>query len=236
MMKSNNKQPPDKQTDSMRKWYYIATYLIALVAILGFIFSIIGLRQNSERLTSVAHTLTGLEKNIRSLQNNIEEYNKPLIKFVGYEWALEDSEKPLSCENPPIAIKISYINVSRVPLKINDYEIGVKFGEVNLPFETEYRTKEMILAPGERFTYTYSSDTEMKKYSSRNKSPRSEPLFSVSSMIKFTKIEGDVEYEYQAIHKIPFSCVKKGKSPKFENYGFTSFQTIKENIIPKYKP
>lgn len=129
-----------KQLDEInkfRKWYYISTYLIAVVAIIGFIFSIYNSYQNSKQIVEFSKTLSAFENNMRKLERNMSLINEPLLKFIGCEFRLKDSSKELSCNNPPISIRVRYQNVSKVPLHVLNSDTVIKWGKFALPVTTE---------------------------------------------------------------------------------------------------
>lgn len=215
------------EISKFQKGYYISTYLIAVIAIIGFVFSTYNSYQNSKQIIEVSKTLSGFERNIRKLERNISLINEPLLKFVGAQWRLKDSSKELSCNNAPVAIRLAYQNVSKVPLVIENTSLVIKYGKLPLPVTSEAKFNEMILVPGEQFHWTYSGQ-DLTQATSVSKGSDTDPLLSIESDIGFSDIERSKKYKYIAIHKIPFSCSERVAEYKFAFYGFSAFRAVKE--------
>jgi len=117
--------------------YFISTYFIAVIAILGFIYSI-----NSSKKMS---------KTLESFNESIADFTEPVIKFNDYTY-FYDKDKKMDCENAPIGIHFTYINKSIIPIKLNGV-CEISYGEMK--FSTD-RIKEInqsedpiIISPGE---------------------------------------------------------------------------------------
>lgn len=215
MSKMNNNQ------SGLSKWYIFPTWILAIMAVIGFIFSVRSSLEFATKLNELTKTLVNLEK-------QVELSFTPLLKLVDYRWIIKDKTKDISCQNAPIAIDIAYKNVSRVPLRMIDNEIDFYLGELKLSITIRNESKESILSPGEMWHNTFSG---IKNFTSKPKKLNERPLIRIKSLIKYSNIEGNVFYIYEATHIIPFSCLEPPtKETNFFEQKIRSFRTELETI------
>lgn len=190
-------------------FYYIATYIISLVAVLSLYLSIKSSRKTAEALTTV--------------QKGFASLTEPLIKVVGHEW-LKDSDK-ISCQTPPIGILIFYKNMSNVPVLIEEPNFTVHYGEKLLnDVITKIQHKEdgyKILAPGETMQAGTTQKELFQKHLCTPKNPLVPPNLIVEFKTKFISLSTREEYTYSAKIEVFFNC---------EQPDFHSSRTIFENL------
>jgi hypothetical protein len=215
----------------LQKWYYISSPIIALIAVLGFVLSLYSSYEMTDQLGAFSNTLSGFDKNLESLAHTINKSNEPLLKYAGQAWRLMNSSKELSCSNPPISIRFSYVNVSKVPLQIKDHKVVFKRGVKTLDIDTEQKSGDLILSPNEAFSY-YLSGEGLASILSEARRPDGDPEFSVSSVINVLDLEGRAEYTYVADTIIPFSCSEISiRNPvEYKSYGFSNYRQIRESF------
>jgi hypothetical protein len=116
-----------------QKFYYIATGVIAFIAVAGFFVSI----QSS---SMVRQTLVGI-------QNNLAIQVQPTISLIDSRWV---GEKEITCEAPPIGIVFDIMNTSTVPVQLSEGEFKLFFGDMELPksMQTVGSVGEIILGSG----------------------------------------------------------------------------------------
>jgi hypothetical protein len=85
--------------------YYVATFVIAMVALLGLALSFRTARQTSAALVRI--------------QDGFRAYTEPLVVFSGFQWVNDRGDEPISTENIPKGIRIIYKNVSNIPIQIH---------------------------------------------------------------------------------------------------------------------
>jgi hypothetical protein len=193
-------------------FYYIATYVISLVAVISLYLSIQSSRKVAEALTTVQRGLISL--------------TDPLIKLVDHKWAME-SER-LSCESPPIGIFVYYKNMSNVPVLIENSNLTVWYGEKLLDDAvTNIEHKEdstQILAPGETLQSGTFQKELFQKYLCTPKSPMDRPNIIVQLTIEFSSLATREKYTYKAKQEIFFNC----QQPDFHG-GRTIFENLDKN-------
>ncbi|WP_022958190.1 hypothetical protein [Spongiibacter tropicus] len=196
----------------LEKWYYIATYVIASVAVLSLHLSVRSSRKVSEALTTVQRGLISL--------------TDPLIKLVDHKWAM-DSEV-LSCESPPIGIFLYYKNMSNVPVLVENSDFKVWYGEKYLDdVVTKIEHQEdgtQILAPGEVLQSGTIQKELFNKYLSSPKSPMERPNIVVLLEINFSSLVTRESYKYTVKQEVFFSCAQ----PDFHG-GRTIYENLEKN-------
>jgi hypothetical protein len=139
-------------SDNWKKWYYISTYLLAVIAITGFIYSI-----NSSMRTS---------KYLTSLENNLNNFTQPNIKLENLNW-LRGSMPP-DCKYPPLGVNVEYINKSIIPIKLVNPIFDIFIGEVFITQDNsalfEQQEKTHVLTAGETIGFTVVRPIDFKRY------------------------------------------------------------------------
>ena len=130
--------------NSWKIGYYVATYILALIAILGFVYSIVTSRSTS--------------KILKDVQQELESSNKALIRVDKIGWFKEGE---ISCDNPPVGIFVNCRNFSNVPIQVYKTDVNFFYGTKELDDSTRTigNAESSILPPGE----TYKVGTVQKE-------------------------------------------------------------------------
>ena len=166
------------------QWYFIATYILAGIAILGFAWSIRSSRKVSETLSIISDAIGAM--------------TIPLIKFAEYRWLMaKENEDATSLS--PVGVKICLRNVSNVPLQIRKRELKCSYGRRVFNEQTHVTGEDSptILAPGDGI---FASDKQTKLYIEYLTRPQPkdfiEPAFKVSVRIEYSKLWKSDHYVY----------------------------------------
>lgn len=194
--------------------YFISTYILALVAVVGFITS----QKSSEKVS----------KTLKLIQKGLSSLSEPLLKFSGYQWVVSgNGTNIISISNPPKGILFSYTNVSNVPIQLIDSHFQVFFGEKLLDepgavVGTE--TKEtFIIAPNESIQSGTVQEDFFVKYLGKPKDRNHPPHINIKLEIDFKTMDGE-EYHYKIHKEIHFDIAQPG---------FQSSKTLRESIERK---
>lgn len=192
--------------------YYIATYILALVAITGFIFSTRSSKNISEVLKSVqedfassTQTLQDTSKTLYDLQREFTLSNQPLIKFNKIKW-FKDGE--ISCDNPPIGVLAICSNLSNVPIQIYETDARFFYGTKEL----DDITKEIgnpgvsIIAPGETHSVGTIQKELFQKYLGREKNVLEPPFLKIKLKIVYSRLGSTERYIYESTQNIGINC------------------------------
>jgi hypothetical protein len=169
--------------------YYISTYILAVIAIFGFIYSLISSSETTKTLDLI--------------QRKILSFTDPIIKFEDYKWLYQDQ---LNCENPPIGINILYKNRSNVPIKLKvDYEIY--YGELKMgkALGTIGQKSEYIVVPGETLGFT-SINKEFFRNLKAKKRVFDPPLLKVRLSGRISDIAETRKYSIELTDAIGIDC------------------------------
>jgi hypothetical protein len=179
-------------------WYYVATYVIALVALLSLYISI-----NSSKKVSEA---------LRTIQRGLTSLTDPLIKFVDYTWITDTGT--ISCETPPTGIMFTYQNLSNVPVIVTETVFRVFYGEKELnDIVSTVKHEEdstQILAPAQRLQSGTIQKELFNKYLSTPKNPMDPPNLLVEFSLRFQSLGTKDCYVYKTKQMIFFSCTQPG--------------------------
>ncbi len=201
-------EPLVATTDSWVIWYYIATYVIAIVALISLYLSIRSSKKVNEALLDI--------------QNGLLSLTDPLVKIAGFSWIKEEGE--LSCENPPKGVMVAYQNMSNVPVLIEKSETEVFFGEKLLDDIVLTKTHKedgfSLLAPGE-VSQMGTLQNQMKKYLATPKDPLAPPNIIFYLLLEYRSVTTNKRFRYRSKKEILFSCDQPklmGNSNIFEEH------------------
>jgi len=191
MLNKPQKTPINKKV--MEHWYYIATYFIALVAVAGFVLSIV----TSRRTTKTSEQLV----------NSLASFVEPVLKFATINFI--PSPKFLDCQNAPQLINYVYRNVSNIPIKVELKSIESFYGDV--PIYTGPRSKvdnkPKILAPGEIWgVVTQSIDKSVQEKMKGKQNMFLSPFIRVELKATISNIGDEKRYDIFLIHQIGVDC------------------------------
>jgi hypothetical protein len=190
-------------------WYYLATYLIAVIALVSLYISINSSKKVSEALKTIQRGLTSL--------------TDPLIKFVGYTWITDTGT--ISRETPPTGIMFTYQNLSNVPVIVTETDFRVFYGEKELnDIVSTFKDEEggtQILAPAQNLQSGTIQKELFQKYLSTPKNPMDPPHLFVEFSVKFQSLGTRDHYLYKTKQMIFFSCTQ----PNFKG-GKAVYETI----------
>jgi len=193
------------------KWYYVATYIIAVVAVVGLYISI---RSSKE----VSLALSTIQKGLVSLTD-------PLIKYSGHKWFMEGEN--ITCDSPPTGILISYKNVSNVPVMIEESSLKVFYGEKEFKDIVSTSKHEedgtLILSPGETLQSGTMQKELFQKHLSTPKNPMLPPNIIVEFWVHFQSLGTKEYYLYKTKQEIFFNC----EQPELL-LGRTIYETIEQ--------
>jgi len=188
----------------MNKWkigYYVATYILALIAILGFIFSIIMSKDTSTIM--------------RNIQQELESSNVPIITINRHGWYKEEGE--ITCDNPPTGIYLECCNISNVPIQV--YEIKMRFSydgeDCPDPVSKLGEASSYILAPGEKFKHGVIRKEFFQKYLKNKKGNGIPPFIRSKSEIVFSRLNFTERYIYKATKEVGFDCTNYKSSQMY---------------------
>lgn len=174
----------------MQEWYYIATYVLAVVAVVGFIYSAV----TNKRTTAA---LLGIERNLKAQVD-------PLITIADFIWQAEGT---VSCENPPVGLNFFVKNISSVPVVIRPNVTKFYFGDLELTSIVSNVGPPMaVLAPGTTVSGGTTQKEEFQKYLGRPKPMNSPPYLTIYYEATFNRFGSDELYSYKTRFNIGFDC------------------------------
>lgn len=175
------------------KGYYVATYILALIAISGFVFSIITSQSTSEIL--------------KNMQQEFASSNQPLIRVDKIGWFKEGE---ISCDNPPVGIFVDCRNFSNVPVQVYKTDVRFFYGTKELDDTTKEigNAESSILPPGESYKVGTVQKELFQKYLRHKKSILVPPFLRVKLEIVFSRLGSTERYIYKTTQEIGFDCSK----------------------------
>jgi len=202
----------DNVTSNWEVAYYISSFVIAFVAVVGFISA----QKSSEK---VSEALVVIQRGLSSL-------SEPMVKFSGYKWLISSSNA-VSASNPPQGIMITYTNVSNVPIQLIDSDFNVLYGNKLLddpgtPMGTETQ-ETFILAPNESTQSGIHDPEVFEKYLSRAKNRTLPPHLNIKLTVNFKTMNNEC-YTYFIHKEIHFNMAQ----PDLQ-----SSKTLKESLEKK---
>ncbi|MDP3182775.1 MAG: hypothetical protein Q8M54_08175 [Desulfobaccales bacterium] len=181
--------------DNWKKFYYLATFIIAFIAILGFIYSI----KSSKEIT----------KTLEIIQQRLIWVTDPMLKISNIGWVVEDTKAPISCNSPPIGLKVEFANCSNVAVQTYKIELRVFIGENELKEIEHYiGSKEIILPPNAPSNCTATMPKSFKAFLGRQKDRLSPPHLNFILEIEYSRLHDNKRYLYITKREILFDCRK----------------------------
>lgn len=176
-------------------WYYIATYLLALVAIAGFWASI----RSSRQATQAAHRV----------QIALGAMVEPIVKVKEYAWAAPTL--PISCNNLPQQVIIGIRNFSSVPAQLHRTDFRTFFGEKELTDlaqnEQVGNDRTVILAPGEILSLNQVQPTEFPQHLKMLTGyPLMGPQFTIRIEAEYSRVGSRRRWLYRTKQVLVFDC------------------------------
>lgn len=179
------------------KWkigYYSATYVLAVIAISGFIYSII----TSQSTTNV----------LDNMQQELAFSNEPLVKIDNCGWFKEGE---ISCDNPPVGVYVDCRNFSNVPVQVRETDARFFYGEKEFTDAVRKvggEASSHILPPGEKFKVGTIQKELFQKYLGDKKSILVSPFLRVKLEVLFSRLGSTELYIYKSTQEIGFDCSK----------------------------
>lgn len=203
----------DELVNTISNWeifYYISTYVLACIAIFGFIFS----QKTSNKVSSA---LMIMEKSLSSL-------SFPMVKLTDYMFEVENVNSYLSESNPPVGLIIEYSNVSNIPIRIIKSKYRLFYGdkELNEP-STPIGTmseKPFIMSPGDVKQSGIRQKTLLIRYLGKPKNIALPPHLNLKLEIEFETFD-NIKWMYNVHREIHFDIA----DPRLK-----SWKTLEENI------
>jgi hypothetical protein len=122
----------------MKKCYYIATYILAFIAVIGFVYSIKTSHDTAEIAKSIqessndiSKTLYGMKEAFKQIEGNFILLARPTL-IIKQTYLLRQGKDKLSCKNPPIGLKVYFKNTSNITIQVTDIKIDIFYGEFEL--------------------------------------------------------------------------------------------------------
>jgi len=196
------------EKDKLLCCYYVATMMIAVIAIAGFILSIISFNSSIESSSK-------LFSHIDKIRERTMWVTDPIVKLTNISFLCDNVNK-VSCDKPPYGIQLTYTNYSNVPITVYKTEHKCFWG--SKPFEQPEKLIEggtFILAPKESANACSIRREEFKKYWG-NKDNRTE--VKVVMEIQYSQMGDDKKYTYRGKRTLTYNC----KTPKYLNENIDS--------------
>jgi len=186
------------------KIYSIATCIIAIIAILGFIFSI-----------KSSHNVS---KALKIIKKGLIPITEPLILFDDFQWIVSspDQNKVVSINNPPIGITFSYKNVSNIPVQIHESEAKYFYGKKELDDVTQSlggsidQGGKIILSSQDKIQGGTIQKDLFLKYLSKPKDIITPPHLEIHFNIIYSRINSEERYHYKSKNRILFNISQPG--------------------------
>jgi hypothetical protein len=193
-----------------KKWYYAATYALAIVAILGFFYSIYTSRQNSKMLTMFS--------------DSIDNFTEPILQFYDLDWHWDEAlYDTIDCGHPPHGINVKYINASNVPIKVLNPNLQVSMGGVVIPGQQLMeKDSVIILSPGQLYGRSLY-DPLFPTFLNNKTGLYSPPFLDLRFTAIISTLNEAKKYRFALSNRISSSCT---------NYERKSYFTPKPSYIP----
>jgi len=179
--------------------YYIATYLLAVVAIAGFLWSIRSSRQAAEAAQRVQQALGAMVE--------------PIIKVKEYTW--NANGPTISCEHLPVQVTVGIRNFSTVPAQLYRTDFRTFFGEKELTGlvqnEQVHDDSPLILAPGEVLALSQVQPEEFPRHLAMlTGHPLFGPQFTINVEVEYSRVGSDRRWLYRTRQILLFDCMTPG--------------------------
>ena len=184
-----NTQHPDRWL----KGYYFATWVLALIAIVSFVFSI--------------WSWIGTSKAVEKITGSLGSFAYPVLQIDDHDF-LGDNTGKISCQNSPTGILIYYANKSNVPIQIYKTEKNFFFGERRIGQNSIHKiggSENSILVPGDRRNFGVTDEVlteQLKKTRPFFAGPHIEIKFEA----EYSRLGEEKRYLYQTHYVIQFDC------------------------------
>lgn len=182
-----------------KKYQWIATWLIALAAIVGATYSVVTSRKTSQTLENVAGTIDAVKETLTT----------PLVGVKEIE--LNRPPGDPSCDKPPVALVVVYHNPLIIPVQIHHVESTMWWGEKKLePVErrgpkegaTRIMTKDMT----KQFIHRFSD--YLRQRLSKSDDMWKSPFMKVYFEIIYSRVNDEQKFKYYAYRTIGYDCRK----------------------------
>lgn len=183
-------KPNEKLDPKWQRFYYIATYIIAIVALCGIYVSYDSIRMSA----LVAESLQAM--------------NTPLVKFQDVCWVSAKQSVPVSCTNSPTGLIFTIHNPSSVPVQLHKQDWAFFFGERELPKGevTVGKGESMVLAPNERTQSGQILPAEFKNIFGKEKDLATPPHLRIRLSVEFSRLHGKKRYIYKTTRQVMWDC------------------------------
>lgn len=214
--------------DNWKRGYYVATYILAFIAVFGSIISIIMSRSTSKVMKGMQQELAtsnimsqSISKVMKGMQQELATSNAPLVKIDGYGWVKDGTE--ISPENPPSGVYVSCYNVSRVPIQIHEMDIKFFYGKKAFPDAVAEigEASSRIVSPGQHFKHIVKQKEFLQKHLRGKTNIAAPPFIRVEARIIFSSFNSTERYIYETTQEIGFDC---------SNYEATQRYTLTEEV------
>lgn len=178
------------------EWYYIATYLLAALAIAGFIWSIVSSKSTA--------------KTVERVQAALGTMVEPLVKVDNHQWEPEPGKK-ITCEHLPIGLFVVVRNRSSVPVQLYRTSFRTFYGRIELDEMVENTevgaSGTVILAPGEGLPLKQRQPNLFPRYLAENRRPSLEGAqFIIQIEVEYTGMQSTERKLYRTRQVLHFDC------------------------------
>ncbi len=190
----------------MKKYYYIATYILAAIAIAGFIGSTI--------------TSCRVSESLKTMQQEMAFSNQPYIGYDSYQWFKDEGTGDIACDNLPVGIVINYRNPSNIPIIIHNVDAQFFYGEKLLGdiVFTAGSKSASILPPGETSNIGTKQSEPFQKYLGGHRDILKPPFLNTRLNITFSRLlDNSKRFVYKAKINIGFNCSNLTSMTYLEN-------------------
>jgi hypothetical protein len=197
--------------------YFIASIIIAFIAVLGFVVSMCTSAKTSKVLNETSETLKLLNRNLGSMV-------EPYIDISRFEFI--PSTGPLSCQHPPGGIHIRFRNTSNIPIIVTDAELRTSIGGVVIEKSSNSvndTSDEIILPSGAETGMTIKNPT-FRELLKDKKDILLPPYVRIDFVATISTFDGFKIYKVNLVDDIGVSCES--------NYSMLNIMKIKSTITP----
>jgi len=178
-------------TDPMLPYYYIANYILAVIAIISLFLSIRSSRKVSEEL--------------KFLKNGLIHYTEPIIKMTDYAW-IKKGQEELSITNLPTGIQTIITNVSTVPAQITKKILKVFYGQLELSeiIMEHGMNNKTIFGVNESMTLMNIQENKFREHIKETHRFFQVPALSIEVDIEYSDLKGEKKFLYHTKQIIQF--------------------------------
>ena len=192
----------------MQNWYFIATYVLAVIAVFGFFMSICSSKKSSKTMNSIVKSLTA--------------FVEPVIKYSNIRFQPDPPQ--INCEHPPNLINVTYRNTSNIPIKLSIESLEILYGDKPIYSgpKSNPPNEPSLLSPGEPWGLTQSIDKAVQSTMVNKTNMFLPPFIKLNFKAKISTLDDQKKYFVHLEHQIGFDCT---------NYTIGNVTNLRESYI-----